>query len=715
MNAEAGISAATGPVISLRRSRRVRPVAQTEIAECGLACVAMIASFWGKRIDLAEMRRRHPVTARGMSLGDLVKTASALHLSSRPLRVDIGRLGQLSYPAILHWDLNHYVVAERFRRGKVYIVDPAHGTGAWHDRASLDRHFTGVVLELEPSDSFAPETLKRELRLSELWGRTHGLAGTIAQAVLLSLILQLFVLASPYFLQVAVDEAIPAADADLLTTLGIGFSVFAIITGVAHAMRGYVLLSAGTMLAYAMSTNVARHMLRLPIAWFERRSVGDILSRFQSIQPLRLLMTEGMAAAFLDGLMAVITLVAMVLYSPTLTAIPLVSLLAYFALRALTLSRERTTEGEAIIALGREQSAMIETLRGMTTIRLSGREALRQAAWQNRLTDLLSERYAHDKITTTQQAGGHLLEALEMVAVVWLGAMFVIDGGFSIGMLFAFAAWRLQFSLAARRVVDQAAAWRTAKLHLDRLSDIAFSEEDPGFSEPEFKTEEMQGRIELRGVSHRYGQYDPYVLKGIDLAIEPGEHLVITGPSGSGKTTLIKILLGLLEPSEGEVLVDGQPIGRYGRRAYRAQVGAVLQEDTLFTGTIADNVAGFTGTDLARVKTALQDASILDDINKMAMRENTLVGDMGSTLSGGQKQRVLIARALYRAPRLLVLDEGTSALDAAHERLVNETIARMGITRIGIAHRRETIEAARRVVTIRDGIIESDRAVEQQS
>ena len=711
MNVEIAEPRAAGPVTSLRRRRRVRPLAQAEIAECGLACLAMVAGYWGKKIDLAELRLRHPVTMRGMGLSELIKTASSLQFSSRPLKVGIDRIGEMSFPAILHWDLNHFVVAERFSGDRLYIVDPAHGTGAWHDRTSLDRHFTGIVLELEPGESFAPETIKRELRLTELWGRTEGLVGTIGQAVLLSLILQLFVLVSPYFLQIAVDEAIPAADTNLLVTLAIGFALFAVITGAAHAMRGYVLLSAGTMLAYAMSTNLARHMLRLPIFWFERRSVGDILSRFQSVQPLRQLLTEGMAVALLDGLMAIITLAAMMLYSPVLTAIPIVSLLAYVALRAFTLSAERATEGEAIIALAREQSAMIETLRGMTTIRLAGREALRQAAWQNRLTDLLSERYAHEKITATQQAGGHLLEAFEMVLVVWLGAVFVIDGGFSIGMLFAFATWRLQFSSAARRVVDQGAAWRKAKLHLERLTDIAFAPEDPGFSEPESRREPMKGGIELRGVAHRYGQYEPFVLQGIDLLIEPGEHLVITGPSGSGKSTLIKILLGLLEPSEGEVLVDGQTIARFGRRAYRAQVGAVLQEDTLFTGSIADNVAGFTGTDRVRVQAALRDAAILDDIEQMPMRENTLVGDMGSTLSGGQKQRILLARAFYREPRLLVLDEGTSALDVAHEQRINERIARMGITRIGVAHRRETIEAARRVVTIQNGTIHSDHVL----
>ena len=684
------------------------------MAECGIAGLAMISSYWGKNIDLAEMRRRFTITSRGMTLADLMKCASALQLSARPLRVEIQHLDEITYPALVHWDMNHYVVAERYKNGKLYIIDPAHGAGAWHDSVSLGDHFTGIIMEIEPASGFEPETAKRKLSIKELWGRADGFISTIAQAIILSLLLQIFVLAAPYFIQISVDEAVPANDADLVTVLGLAFITLALIAGIAHAMRAYVLLSAGTKLSYAMSSNIARHMLRLPIAWFEKRSVGDILSRFQSVQPLRIIMTEGMAAAILDGLMAILTLAALVIYSPGLAAVPVLSIIAYTALRMATLSRERATEGQAIIAMGKEQGTMIETLRGMTTIRLSGREAMRQAAWQNRLTDMLSQKYAHDKIRATQQAGAYLLEGLETIIVVWIGITLVMNGGFSVGMLFAFAAWRLQFSTAARRVVDQGAAWRVAKLHLERLSDIAFTTEDEGFSEPEMHGEPIAGKIELKNISHRYSEHEPLVLENINLVIEPGENVAITGPSGSGKSTLIRIMLGLIDPTSGEILVDDVPVKKYGRRAYRSQVGAVLQGDTLFAGSVADNVSGFTGVDADRLEKCLKAASIHEDISQMPMKENTLVGDMGSTLSGGQKQRVLIARALYRDPQILVLDEGTSELDAAHEANVNQTISSMGITRIGIAHRRETIDAAERVITIAKGTLQSDEVKERK-
>jgi len=703
------MSVINAPDIGLRRRRHIKPIRQSEIAECGIACIAMIRQYWGDRRGLDDLRAAFPVTSRGMSMADIVRLSSSINFSPRALRIEIEDLKDLALPAILHWGMNHFVVIEKTKDNQAYIVDPAHGSGAWHSKESLQKNFTGIALEMPITENFAPETAKRELKITELWGKTEGLGSAVFQAIALSLILQLFVIAAPYFLQISIDEAVPANDSELVTTLGIGFAVFAVITGLAHAMRGYVLLAAGTMLSYAISANVARHMLRLPIAWFEKRSVGDVLSRFQSVQPLRVLLTEGMAAAILDGIMATMTIIAMLIYSPTMTAIPLLSLAAYAVLRWATLPKEKSAEGESIVALGKEQSAMIETLRGMTTIRLSGHESLRQAAWQNRLTDLLSEKYSHDKIKATQVAGGHMLEAIEMIFVIWIGVILVMRGGFSIGMLFAFAAWRIQFSTASRRVVDQISDWRKARLHLERLSDIAFTQEDSGFKEPECSRDPLKGKIELRDISHRYGLYEPYVLENISLTIEAGENLVVTGPSGSGKTTLIKIMLGLIEPTSGQILIDGHPLERYGRRAYRSEVGAVLQDDVLFAGSIYDNVCGFTGGIEENVIKALVDASIMEDIEKMPMKLHTLVGDMGSTLSGGQKQRILIARALYQNPKILVLDEGTSHLDEGHEAKVNETLASLGITRIGIAHRRETIEAARRVVVLEKGTIKEDR------
>jgi ATP-binding cassette, subfamily B, bacterial CvaB/MchF/RaxB len=698
MNAPAGID------LSILPRRRVRHIRQAESSECGLASLAMIANWWGHDLDLGALRSRFGVSSRGIGLRDLMETADSLGLTTRPLKLDVDALEDIQLPAILHWDMNHFVVVERVSRGRAYIVDPALD-GRWHDQASLSRHFTGVALELRPSRSFAPESERRRLRLSQLWSGASGIRRTIAQAAILSLVLQAHVLASPYLLQLAVDQALPALDADLMTVLAVGFGLFALINAGAALLRSFVLLASGTALSFGIASNVARRLMRLPIGWFEKRSVGDVLSRFQSVLPIQRLLTESAAAAIIDGVLAVLTFALMLAYSPMLTLVPLAALIVYAAVRALTLPAERRTEHDRIAALGREQSAMIETLRGIVTLRLAGRETTRHAVWQNRLSEALGATYANERIHVWQTTLGVLLGALEIVIVTWLAVLMAIEGGFTVGMIFAFLAYRFQFATATRSLVDKATEFRMLSLHLERLSDIALTEEDRGFAEPGAQPRPFRGEIELRGVTYAYGIHEQQVLNGVDLHIKPGEHVAITGPSGGGKTTLTKILLGLIEPTSGEVLIDGMPLARYGRRAFREDVAAVLQDDVLFAGTIADNVAGFEPIEQERLDEALKAAAIADDIEDMPMRHLTLVGDMGSTLSGGQRQRILLARALYRRPKLLVMDEGTAHLDAEHEKKVNAAISAMGITRIVVAHRRETLAAAERVIVLKAGRI----------
>jgi ATP-binding cassette subfamily B protein RaxB len=698
MNAPAEIESARFP------RRRVKPIRQAEATECGLAALAMIANFWGHDFDLGSLRRRFGVSSRGIGLKTLMETADSLGFAPRPLKVRLDGLAALQLPAILHWDMDHFVVVERVKGNKAYIVDPAQD-GRWHDRESLSRHFTGVALELRPARNFTPAGERRPLRLSGLWSGAVGLKSSIGQAAVLSLILQAHVLAAPYLLQLAVDEALPALDADLMTMLAVGFALFAIVNAVAFLLRSFVLLTSGTALSFGIASNVARRLMRLPVDWFEKRSVGDVLSRFQSVIPIQRLLTESAAAALIDGLLAILTFALMLVYSPILTLIPLVSLIVYAGFRWATLPAERRAENERIAAAGREQSAMIETLRGIVTLRLAGRETIRHAVWQNRLSESLAANYAFERIRAYQAALAILLAALEFVAVAWLAVTMSIAGEFTVGMIFAFLAYRLQFAMATKSLIDKTTEFRMLGLHLDRLSDIALTGEDRGFAEPVAQAKEFRGEIELRGVAFAYGIHDPDVLKGVDLHIAPGEHVAITGPSGGGKTTLTKILLGLLDPGSGELLIDGIPLARYGRRAYRENVAAVLQDDVLFAGTIADNVAGFEPIDPERLAEAMAAAAIDEDVEAMPMRQLTLVGDMGSTLSGGQKQRILLARALYRRPRLLVMDEGTAHLDAEHEKKVNRAIADMGITRIVVAHRRETLAAAERVVYLEDGRI----------
>ena len=672
---------------------KVRHVRQTEIAECGLAALAMVAGAHGLDIDLAALRHRFGVSARGAGLAEIMVAADALGLTPRPVKLPLGALGDLQLPAILHWDMNHFVVIERVASGRALIHDPASGT-IWLAQDELSRHFTGVALELRPAAHFQPGRTRKRIGIGQLWSGVSGLKRALAQVVMLSLVLQAFVLATPLLMQIAIDRVLPGDDTGLLATLAIGFALFALISAAATGLRGLVLLHAGSALSFGISSNIARRLMRLPVDWFERRQIGDVLSRFQSVAPIQRALTEGAATALIDGMLAIVTLAVMLSYSPLLTAIPLAAFALYLAVRLLLFPRERAAQDAAIAAGGREQGMMVETLRGIATLRLFNRETVRHAAWSSRLMDATNARIRFGRIGIAQQAANALIFGLELIAVSVVAILLVADDRFSIGMAFAYMAWKAQFSLGAAKLVDRAFEFRMLGLHLDRLSDIALTGEDVGFAE-NVGPRDMAGAITLEGIGYSYGPGLPNVLDDVSIAIPTGGHIAITGPSGGGKTTLARIILGLIAPQKGSIEIDGVPIEEFGHRNLRDQAAAVLQDDTLFAGSIADNIALFDDApDPARIARSARAAAIEPDIMAMPMRYETLVGDMGSALSGGQRQRILLARALYRQPKLLVIDEGTSHLDLEHEAQINAAIAALGITRIVIAHRPDTLKAA---------------------
>lgn len=689
--------------LGFTRRARVRHVRQTEVTECGLASLAMVANYHGLDVDLGTLRRRFAPSLRGAALKSLIAIADQLGFTSRAVKLPLEEVKNLHTPALLHWDMNHYVVLEGVRGGKALVHDPA-GRTRWLGLDELSRHFTGVALELRPADDFEPAQARERLKLSQLWRRVTGLKRALLQTLVLSLVMQAFVLASPYYMQVAIDSALPALDRDLLAVLALGFGLFTLINAGASLLRSFVLLSAGTSLSFGIAANIARRLFRLPVSWFEKRHVGDILSRFQSIAPIQLVLTQGAVAAVIDGLLAILILAVMFFYSALLTLVALAAFALYALVRFISFAFERAAQEETIVTGAKEQSMMIESIRGIVTLRLFNRESARHAQWQGRLTEAVNADIGLARIGIWQQTANTLIFGLETIVVIWLAVGFVIDGGFSVGMVFAYIAYKTQFLQRSASLIDQAIAFRMLGLHLERLSDIALADQDVSVAAAAPPRVELQGRIELSNVRFRYSASDPLVLDGVNLIVEPGEHVAITGPSGGGKSTLVKIVLGLLEPDEGEVLVDGTPLARFGHKNFHDQIGAVLQDDSLFAGSIADNIALFDDApDMGRIAAVASAAAIHDDICRMPMGYETLVGDMGSSLSGGQKQRVLLARALYRQPKLLVMDEGTAHLDAVTEQTVNAAVGQMGITRIIIAHRSETISAAQRIFVAAGG------------
>jgi ATP-binding cassette subfamily B protein RaxB len=687
------------PELTLTRRGRLPLVLAGEAAECGLACLAMIARFHGHDIDLNGLRQRFSLSLAGTSLGSMMTLADSIGLSPRALRVELSALQRVLAPAILHWDLNHFVVLERATPKGITIHDPAVGRRKL-GLTEVSKHFTGVVLELTPSAELVPVSARAPMKLSMLWSKLRGAGSAFMQVMILSLALQIATFAMPFQLQLVVDEAIFRADADLLTVLALGFGALVLVQSGLEALRNWALKVFGSLLTFQVVGNLVRHLMRLPADFFEKRHVGDIMSRLGSVQPIQDAITRGVVASIIDGLMAILAAAILFFYSTTLAFVVLAAVLLSLLLAALLYPAQRARVEEEIVAKAKESTLLMETVRAATTIKLQGREAERESHWRNRYAEVINTGLAVGKLQITQSFLQAAITGLQTVIVIFLAARMILKGeGFSVGMLFAFLSFRQTFTDRTLGLINQAVQFRLLKLHLERISDIVVTTADVRQDAPPAIA--VRGALRFRAVSFRYGVADPFVLEDVDLDIAPGEFVAITGPSGSGKTTLLKLLLGLHQPTAGSIELDGQRATLDLWRAWRAQVGVVMQDDRLLSGTLADNIAFFDpDLDMDRVVAAAKAAQVHEDIARSPMQYLALVGDMGTTLSAGQRQRVLLARALYRRPKLIVFDEGTANLDEETEGMVWELIAGMPITRIVAAHRQALVHSAGKIYRV---------------
>ncbi len=677
-------------------------VLQTEATECGLACLVMIARYHGHDIDLNALRKSASISLKGANLKQVMATASGLHLASRPMRVELDQLHKVQTPAILHWDLNHFVVLKKVTARKVHFIDPGRGLRVMALEKVSD-HFSGVVLELSPAADFNLLQNRLKPKLSDLWGRMVGLKRAILQTLTLSIILQMAALAAPFYLQLVVDKGVGPGDSRFLFALLLGFGGLVIIRAASEAIRGWAVLVYGNQMSFQMVGNIFRHLIRLPTAWFEKRHVGDIISRIGSVRPIQEALTESVVAILLDGFMAVFTLVILFLYAPLLgfVVLAMTGLLALATL--LIYPHLRRTEEEAIVTKAIENTHVIESIRAATTVKLFGREAAREASWRNLFADTINASTAHGKWLVLQKFFETLLVGGQIVITVYLGAKLIIADVslFSTGMLFAFLAYQLHFTESIKKLLSEGIKVSLLSLHLDRLADIVY-EQGEAIEPLNARHRPITGAVSLKNISFRYSDNDPYVLRDLNLEIPAGKMTAITGASGGGKTTLLKLILGLYAPTSGSIEVDGQALSEMSMTDWRAQIGVVMQDDKLLSGTIADNISFFDPEiDMQKVYRAAMAAQIHDEITAIPMHYLSMVGDMGSVLSGGQKQRVLLARALYHDPKILFLDEGTANLDAATEAKISEVLGKMDITRVVIAHRRRLIDRSDAVFTLK--------------
>lgn len=645
------------------------------------------------------IRKELGYSESGMSIRTLCEYAAQINLDSRPLQADVHEIGKLRLPCVLHWDLNHFVVLTQCSKKSVTIHDPAIGIIKYSIN-KFKEHYTGIAVELFPAIDFKKENCNTGLKLSPFWQASTGLKSGLFKIFIASALLQLFSLTSPYYMQLVIDDVIVNQDRELLILLFIAFSMLAIVSLITSILRDLIGLHIQNHLNIQWSSGLFSHLIRLPIAWFEKRHIGDIVSRFGSQGEIQSFITSTFVSVVLDGLMVTTTLIMMYIYSPKLTFIAILAVFIYACLRWIFYRPFRRNAEKVITASAKEDSFFLEGIRSIQAIRLHGHEDKRKNEWLSLYADVVNLGIKGSLWSLAFSSVNTIVFAIENMCVIYFAANFVMEGILSIGMMMAFMSYKGQFSSRINSLIDSFVSFKMLDIHLSRLSDIALEPQEANRKGLGL-AENIVGCITLENISFRYGLKSKILFDNVNLSLKFGDNIAITGVSGSGKTTLLKIILGLLEPTSGKILFDGIDIRKIGLVKYRKLIGSVMQNDTLLSGTLAENISFFDDIyDPLKIEQSCRLASIHDDIEALPMGYQTLIGDMGVQLSGGQVQRVLLARAIYLNPYILVLDEATSNLDFDNEQRVNSGISRLPVTRILVTHRQSTLEYVDKVYNL---------------
>ena len=671
-------------------------ILQSRRTECGLAALTMVANHFGHDLDLTSMRRRFGDDRP--DLRSMLAIANSLGLIGRPLRLGMADLQKLALPAVLHWEFDHFVVVTKVGRHRILIHDPAAGRRVL-DRGEVAAAFTGVAVEFTPAPGFAGVSARQLPSLTGLLKSFRGLPRYLFGMLFLLIATQLLSLAPPVATQLLIDEVVLGQDRAWLHRVIVGLALVMLAAVLIDTLRRRIALFTGIRIATDATTLIIRHLLRLPAATVGERSVGDLMSRVESMQPLRVALTETCLRLVVQGTVMVATIALMLVYSRLLTAISVGAVIAIALLQAMVLPRSRALNAEYVVGAARAGNSLIESLRAYTAVNAMGLGVQRLAHWQHGFVAAINAEARKQQLVVLVAAGQGVTTVIEYALFLAVGIGGVLDRHFTLGVLFAFLGLRGTLATATIELLGAVRQLYLVRTHVERVAEIVAEKPEPDPPRHALR-QRLRGRVACDAIGFRYPGGAP-IFNGLTAVIDVGESVVIRGPSGSGKSTLLRLLAGSLEVDHGRLRYDDMDARLWDRTALRRQFGIVLQSDRLFEGSVADNISCFeTDADVGRLREAAELAAIWDDIQGLPMALHTPLAGADGGLSGGQVQRLLLARAIYRAPRILFLDEATSQLDHATERRVINNLGTLSVTTISVAHRSNAVAAASRIIDL---------------
>ncbi|HFF8588564.1 TPA: peptidase domain-containing ABC transporter, partial [Raoultella ornithinolytica] len=621
-------------------------------------------------------------------------------LKTRALSLDIAEIKELRLPCILHWSLNHFVVLVAIKGKRFIIHDPALGRRVVHLQ-ELSENFSGIALEAWPDSDFRQEKQRSRLKLLDLMHNMVGLKSALIKIFMLSVVIETVNLLLPMGTQIVTDHVITAHDENLLLVICVGLMFFTIFKTWVSMIRAWVSLKLNTLTDVQWKTSFFDHLMSLPLAFFEKRQLGDIQSRFASLDIIRATFTNSIVTGMIDSIMTIGLLIMLSLYGGWLVWVVLGFTVCYAIMRALTYKFYRTVSEELIVKRARSGSHFMESLYGIATIKSLNLKNRRSQHWLNTNIDVSNAGLKQTRFDMLFGGINTFINSADQVVILWLGAQMVMDNTMTIGMFMAFNAYRGQFTQRAASLIDLTMQLKMLSLHNERISEIVYSEPEVDSPLRNVFEENVGVSLEVRDLAYQYDLLSKPVFSNVNISVAAGESVALVGVSGIGKTTLLKVMSGLLTPERGEIFIGGFDINKIGINNFRSNIACVLQEDRLFSGSITDNISGFDDeVDEALVIECAMQCNIHEEILRMPMGYETIIGELGAGISGGQKQRLLIARALYQKPRILFMDEATSHLDINNEKIINAAIESLNITRIIIAHRPSTIACADRIIDL---------------